>query len=128
MTTEFNSNQLPVPAYFCVDEGPVFQGYHVPSKRWNGWATPMFELSVAKQIATHACTEDFRVIWEEDEKRFVVNSADHYEGEPPEEYRQITVNVDGKDMDLYALGSGSWCWDDYERLEDTPSYYLSPRG
>lgn len=113
-------------AYFCIDDGPLYEGFHVASKRWNGWATPLFELDVAKEIAKSATTPDFVVSYVETENRFTLTdlqSEDFNDVFAAEEFL-----FEGKVIVAYPIGSGSWCWDDYDHPEDANRDQDSPRG
>lgn len=35
---------------FQIDNSPSFEGWHNPTHRWNGWATPLFTLEVVQEI------------------------------------------------------------------------------
>lgn len=125
--TPSNSN-LPVltKAYFCIDDGPLYEGFHVASRRWNGWATPVFELDVAKEIAKSATTPDYVLSFVERENKFTL--TDHQSEDFNDEFAASEFLFEGKVMVAYPIGSGSWCWDDYDQPEDASRDNASPRG
>lgn len=38
---------------FDPEDSPVWEGYHDPGKRWNGWACPWFDVVTALEVATY---------------------------------------------------------------------------
>lgn len=44
---------------FGFDDGPLFEGWHKPESRWNGWANPFFTAETkGKILATFNCIDD----------------------------------------------------------------------
>ena len=44
---------------FGFDDGPLFDGWHKPESRWNGWANPFFTSETRMKIlATFNCIDD----------------------------------------------------------------------
>lgn len=128
--TDKNSFDLKLPenkivnSYFCVDSGALYEGFHVPSCRWNGWATPMFELDVAKKIALDTYSDDYHIRWIDEANAFEL--VDKHSGEPdPWFFKAESIVVSGEQKTVYAIGSGFWCWDDYDSPEHGSSDGLS---
>jgi hypothetical protein len=105
---------------FTLDamEGP-YPGY-TDDDRWNGWATPYFELDVAKRIA-----EDYvrtnkemggdmagsRARYDKSEDAFALY-------EPINDYESFydaqTITVEGREVKVYPIGTYEWTWEEAE--------------
>lgn len=74
--------------------------------RWNGWGMPMFTLEAAQALIPHMPGLEHDAATDS----FVMKQPDDEPGEH-EVFTAQTINVDGKDIKVYAIGAGSWCWD-----------------
>jgi len=101
---------------FTTDDKKYYPGYHVPSERWNGWATPLFEKDTAIQILKdfgypheiHGPNIEFDPNW--------------YSDQPEEEKEMavqvpIEISVNGKKKIVYSIGSYYWVWDEKNKDE-----------
>lgn len=71
--------------------------------RWNGWATPFFEMEIARQIvAAFNFKTGTRAWYDARTDAFVFLDADG------EERTYGSTMVNGRR--LYAIGSSAWCW------------------
>lgn len=53
---------------FAIDfesDNEIFEGYHNPNYRWNGWAVPLFTKKVMETIIEKFSTEDYPIVFEE---------------------------------------------------------------
>ena len=97
-------------ALFSIDTygGPPIPGW-TQGEDWNGWAMPLFEAREAWEIVFRQNTVVVNSAWyysERDEFCFRLN-----EGEPAR-YCGVDVEVVGCVLRLYAIGSGSWTWEE----------------
>ncbi|MFS1430670.1 hypothetical protein LMH73_027030 [Vibrio splendidus] len=89
----------------------IFEGYSIPTNRWNGWAIPVFEIEVAKQIAkvVNGTMSDCYAVRRDDENgKFVIEEKD-YDEESDE--KDFIINVDGKDLVVVGFMGANWCWE-----------------
>ena len=98
-------------AYFNIDiQNEYYEGYHLPEYRWNGWAMPFFEKSIALIIARNMSNDVADI--EYDEKRDSFIYTDKETGEK-EEFRKIVISTEEGKKELYEIGTACWVWDDY---------------
>lgn len=94
---------------FSIDESPVFEGFASPA-RWNGWAMPLFEKDQMLLVVQAFHTEDYPMLF--DEKTQTVSCfMQGPDDEEPEIYSKQVIEFEGKPLDVWALGSGSWTWE-----------------
>lgn len=101
--------------YFAIEDGEYYKGYD-NGNRWNGWACPLFEKSIAHKIC-RAATDNETVVIKYDGKEdcFIIKSLDNsFEDEC---YKGKDYEINGENKHLYSIGSGLWCWDSYTREE-----------
>lgn len=94
------------------DEHTTFVAYS-NGRRWNGWAMPHFPLDSALAVAK--AMGDVR--YDETRDVFILEP----EGEEPEEFAAEVIQVDGNDVKVYAIGSGYWCWDVVDDVQQAPA-------
>lgn len=109
-----NLEELEEKAYFNIGGNEYYEGYHLKSRHWNGFATPGFEKNVADKIANdysikgiinikYNAKHDSYIIKEfKDGKVYNIEKI----------YKSITKTKDG-DKELYHIGSFSWIWLEY---------------
>jgi hypothetical protein len=74
---------------------------------WNGWAMPYFEKDTAMRLMEMMPGIRY------DEERDVFIARD--EGiDEDDVYGKVSIRVDDKTVDTYAIGAGSWCWETSE--------------
>lgn len=115
----FTESELPayMPAKFASEAVDFeIQGYS-NQRRWNGWAMPHFEMSEARKLAEHF--PDLR--YDEAHDAFVYEPRDSDQ----EVFEAVTIRVHDRDLRVYPIGAGSWCWDQVEIEADRPQ---SPRS
>ena len=98
-----------VPAYFGGDWSDVVTpGYNTEGARWNGWGMPLFAKAAAIAVASEI--DDLRYNPESDSFDITIDGE-------LEQFEGGDVDVPGVGrVRVYAIGSGSWCWDHYESL------------
>ena len=100
-----------------IGQGP-YAGY-TDGDGWNGWATPYFELEVARKIAEDYVRTpelvrvpevepgDYRAAFDEAEDAFLfydpVNDDEAY-------FYAQNITVEGQEMRVYPIGTREWTW------------------
>lgn len=96
-------------ANFRIEDGDIHQGY-TQGGRGNGWAMPCFNKGVAEKIIESLCNFDENkapYCWETD--LFTIYAPQEI---VPDGYVGRDIVVEGKTIHTYAIGAGSWCWDE----------------
>ncbi len=95
-----------VKGQFQIDDGPIFEGYHVLGQCWNGWEMPYFTREVAEQILT-AYPDDIPDP-EDDEY------TGYYNYSFPMDDAKIIIDPDNtsQTLTLWGIGAGGWVWDE----------------
>jgi hypothetical protein len=94
---------------FSIDDSAIFEGYHNPEIKWNGFAVPLFLLSEAVKIArwvNEANGDETMVI---DIRKQTITFNEGYETPTiikPEFYE---TRIGGLQK-LYGVGAGWWVW------------------
>lgn len=104
---------------FSINGEERFVGY-TTGAHWNGWACPMFEFDEGKRLMEYVnkCSSDlteYNMRYDAINRAFVYHdfNCDEDEVFKLEAYED---KVTGEILELYAIGSYSWIWDDM--LED----------
>jgi len=92
---------------FELDDTPQFKGY-TTGIRWNGWATPLFTLEVAKSIVSSVNGFEGWVTYDSEKDQFIIQWGE----DEPEIIDPITIVVDGESKIVYGIGTGSWTWNE----------------
>jgi hypothetical protein len=92
---------------FVLDELGEWQGVHIPSERWNGWACPWFTLDVCREIA-----EVINALPDNEEKIVVTDSQvfSVYVGNGEEEKTEVEPSYIAGAL-FFPLGSWGWVWE-----------------
>ncbi len=90
-----------------LDEGTTLVGF-TDGLRWNGWAMPYF----SREVGLRLCSLLPSLTFDAERNAFVSVCEDYPEDEQEEAFAVRTVEVDGKQLELYAIGAGSWTWDE----------------
>lgn len=113
-------DEMPSEFKKCVltlDGVPEFtaEGYCIPSNLWNGWVSPVFEISVAKQLAeavnNNEALSDYNKITRDDENNRLI--VEDFENEETFYIEDTTIVVDGKETTVVGFMGGLWCWEAY---------------
>jgi len=81
--------------------GVTFPAYS-DGRRWKGWAMPYF----TRENGLRVCEIVDNMRYDESQDAFVAP----FDDESDEVFRSQTLVVEGKDVQVYAIGTGSWCW------------------
>ena len=87
---------------------------YTEGKRWNGWATPFFEVDEAIKIMEefNACEPEFPIIYNEETDTF---SVEEIGGGNGDEWKGKNYQTEEGIKHLYAIGAYSWVWEDTTR-------------
>lgn len=102
---------------FQLDDGPdVFEGWHDPNVRWNGFATPAFELETAMAIGRSEGLNP-RHVMHGDATHYNASDAVVMDYSPEEGELDVWCGSpvlcdDGQVRHLYAVGAFCWVWFD----------------
>jgi len=106
------------PAEFDIDgayEDRPAPGYQL-GYRWNGWAQPAFEREGVERVAEIMNAGPSHLTFDEDRDVVMIDLGDEVDDDCRyEEYEGFDIIVQGGETKhVYAVGAGSWCWDDVE--------------
>ena len=82
---------------------------------WNGWDMPLFELDAAKRVLIAFIrihkenNEPFQAWYDETEDAFCFILPDEIE---PECYSAEVIEIGGKKLKVYPIGTGAWIWEE----------------
>ena len=95
----------------------LIPGYTYEGDRWNGWAKPFF----VKEAADLVCLQMTGLAYDATADSFDITM----DGEL-KQYAGSQIEVPGiGSIKVYAIGSGSWCWDVWENGQDTSAYRVA---
>lgn len=101
-------------AYFNFGSSEYYEGYHIDSRRWNGFATPCFEKDIADIIA-HNCTAKNVIEIEYNKKKdcYIIKEFQDGKVTSTEYIYKSTINTKDGNKEVYNIGSFSWTWNSY---------------
>jgi len=125
---ETKTRALLVKTRFDMDGygGKLFEGW-TDGSTWNGWDCPWFEYTAAQDIVQtilkmgRESNVTITMAWyDESSDRFRI-IPDPEAPDDIEEFEGFDVEgLDGRLLHLYAIGSGSWCWEREVEQGETP--------
>lgn len=91
-----------------------FQYPHIgytSGSRWNGWATPYFEIDEALAIMEefNACEPEFPITYDKETDTF---SIEEIGGGNGDEWKGTNYQTEDGIKHLYGIGAYSWVWED----------------
>lgn len=104
-------------AYFNIGSNEYYEGYHIDSIRWNGFARPYFERYIADLFVNNFSTSDYQIVYDKYTDCYICKTLEN------DKVTQIDIAektiIDTKDgtKEVYNFGSVGWTWDSYT-LED----------
>lgn len=104
------------PALFAVDGETRFPGW-CNGRTWNGFAWPLFTRETCELILKAFGGNTGQLLWKfsEDSKSVDVwYPPEVTDDTDPTTFEASTINVDGVEVTGFELGSGYWCWDEYD--------------
>jgi hypothetical protein len=80
--------------------------------RWNGWATPYFEMNEARRYAADSLTADMVIPMHYDPVKdaFIGINPDY--PDDPEVYKGALIDLHGRKLKLYPIGAYVWTWEE----------------
>jgi hypothetical protein len=104
---------------FQINDGPIYMGY-TSGARWNGWATPYFQLEEAQKLqAEWSQSEDLTIVYDVTKDAFVCKYEDD---DQPYIWEGEDIQTEDGIKHLYGIGAYSHIWDD---LDDYDKRYLA---
>lgn len=89
-------------AWFTIEDGKKFPGY-TDGAHWNGWAMPYFTREVAEQVLAYFGSPNPEGTDNDDYEGYVFK----------EEESSIIIDPETrKPIQVWAIGSGGWCWEE----------------
>ena len=98
--------------------GVTFSAYS-NGQRWNGWAMPYFTRENGRRV----CEIVDNMRYDESQDAFVAPSDD----ESYEVFRSQVLVVEGKEVQVYAIGTGSWWWAPVDTLSESATGAIARR-
>lgn len=94
-----------------MDPDEVYEGY-CTDQRWNGWACPHFEFDEVLRMMENPTGWNVTYDAKSDTFTIIADEIDEAEVIKP-----IMINVEGKEVKVYPIGAGGWCWDEVNEGE-----------
>ncbi len=93
---------------FSIEGEKPFNGYHDPTRLWNGWHCPYFEWDEAVKISEwlNKWKGEKELVPDFDNK--IINCFE--DPDDPFQIGEITINTEDGKILLYAIGTGWWIW------------------
>lgn len=109
-------------SYFTIDNcSTYYEGYDRGDK-WNGWACPLFEKSVAENICKKVDDgETIITSYDKEKDCFKVKDVDN---DVVSIFYGRNFEIEGEIKHLYPIGSGEWTWDNYTKRKSSQIYSL----
>ena len=107
-------------AYFSIGNTEYYEGYHIESMRWNGWARPYFEKCIANLFVKNFSTRDFQITYDKNEDCYICKTLENDKVIETEIVEKKIIQTKDGTKDVYDFGSVGWTWDDYtiDELKD----------
>jgi len=77
--------------------------------RWNGWGKPYFEKDKVIYLSDNKLIPP--AAYDEESDCFITDN----EGDV-ESFQSVKISVEGREVTVYPVGAGSWCWDACEKV------------
>lgn len=111
------------PGLFTITGDKSYPGWHDPNKKWNGFATPVFDKKTAIKILEDSVEYDKNLkkesghpkdsIFEfKEEKDALFYKQPEFTDEGWVEVKPLNIFVDDKKIVAYPLGSYEWVWEE----------------
>lgn len=101
-------------AFFNIGNLEYYEGYYDKRQRWNGWARPYFEKSIAELIAHNFSSSDYQIVYDKYTDCFICKIYENDSVTETEIIEKKIISTSEGKKELYDFGSIGWTWDDYE--------------
>lgn len=110
-------------ALFTIDGFKYPHIGYTSGKRWNGWATPYFEIDEAIKVMEefNNCDPEFPIAHDKETDTFTVEEIGGGNGD---EWKGTNYNTEEGIKHLYGIGAYSWVW---ELTTDDDIYAVAQR-
>lgn len=105
--------KLQEKAYFNIGNTEYYEGYHIKSNRWNGWARPYFEKCIAELFINNFSTNNFQIVYDKYTDCYICKTLENNKVIQTDIAEKMTIDTIEGTKDVYDFGSIGWTWDDY---------------
>ena len=97
-------------ALFTIDGFKYPHIGYTAGKRWNGWATPFFEIDEALAVMQefNSCDPEFPMTYNKETDTFTIEEIGGFDGD---EWKGINYQTEEGIKHLYGIGAYSWVWE-----------------
>lgn len=100
-------------AYFNIGSNEYYEGYYIKDNRWNGWARPYFEKSIADLFVNNFSTVNFEIVYDKYTDCYICKTLENGIVISTDIAEKKTINTKDGEKEVYDFGSIGWTWDDY---------------
>lgn len=100
-------------AYFNIESSEYYEGYHIDSERWNGWARPYFEKAIAELIAHNFSASDYEIVYDKYTDCYICKNIENGRVVETETIEKIVIDTKDGKKEVYDFGWVGWTWDSY---------------
>lgn len=105
--------KLQEKAYFNIGSNEYYEGYYIKDNRWNGWARPYFEKSIADLFVNNFSTVNFEIVYDKYTDCYICKTLENGIVISTDIAEKKTINTKVGEKEVYDFGSIGWTWDDY---------------
>lgn len=105
--------KLQEKAYFNIGSNEYYEGYYIKDNRWNGWARPYFEKSIADLFVNNFSTVNFEIVYDKYTDCYICKTLENGIVISTDIAEKKTINTKDGEKEVYDFGSIGWTWDDY---------------
>ena len=105
--------KLQEKAYFNIGSNEYYEGYYIKDNRWNGWARPYFEKSIADLFVNNFSTVNFEIVYDKYTDCYICKTLENGMVISTDIAEKKTINTKDGEKEVYDFGSIGWTWDDY---------------
>lgn len=100
-------------AYFNIGSNEYYEGYHIDSIRWNGFARPYFERYIADLFVNNFSTSDYQIVYDKYTDCYICKTLENDKVTQIDIAEKTIINTKDGKKEVYDFGSIGWTWDSY---------------
>lgn len=100
-------------AYFNIGSNEYYEGYHIDSIRWNGFARPYFERYIADLFVNNFSTSDYQIVYDKYTDCYICKTLENDKVTQIDVAEKTIINTKDGKKEVYDFGSIGWTWDSY---------------